>query len=635
MSERSSSPDEPAFHVVATAGHVDHGKSSLLVRLTGMDPDRLAEEKRRGLTIDLGFAWCTLPSGREVGFVDVPGHERFVRNMLAGVGPVRLVLFVVAADEGWKPQSEEHLQIVDVLGADGGVVALTKLDLVDEQALERRTAEVRERLAGTVLASAPVVPCSSTTGAGIFELARALDAVVAEAPPPERGGRPRLFVDRVFTIRGSGTVVTGTLTGGPLEVGREVELYPSGRRARIRGLQTHRRSLERALPVSRVAVNLVGVERAGIDRGAVLGLPGDWRPTRELEAAIRPVRDLDRPLTARGAFMLHAGSAEREARIRLYGASEIRGPQTAFARIRLKDPLVLDVFDRFVLRETGRRRTVAGGVVLDVDPPARPGSAPQERLAARARTPREGLPALLLAERGVVPVADVELLTGTAPAEMPGAVRAGGWWVSDRARTAVSETLVEALSRFHRAEPLRAGMDVGRARAVVLDALRRVNVGAGTRPEAASAPADALLEMLRSEGVLVREGQTVRLSRHRVTLAGREEEVEALVRRLREREPAPPTISEILSAGTPPEILDAATRAGLLVRISPDLVVTPDLVRRAEAVVREAGPAGITVARFRERLGTSRKYAVPLLEHLDRRGMTIRRGDLRFARSPG
>src|SRR5581483_3329656 len=194
--------------------------------------------------------------------------------------------------------------------------------------------------------------------------------------------------------------------------------------------------------------------------GAVLGLPGDWRPTRELEAAIRPVRDLDRPLTARGAFMLHAGSAEREARIRLYGASEIRGPQTAFARIRLKDPLVLDVFDRFVLRETGRRRTVAGGVVLDVDPPARPGSAQQERLAARARTPREGLPALLLAERGVVPVADVELLTGTA--------RAGGWWVSDRARTAVSETLVEALSRFHRAEPLRAGMDVGRARAVVL-----------------------------------------------------------------------------------------------------------------------------------------------------------------------
>src|SRR3989442_1546620 len=227
---------------VATAGHVDHGKSSLIIQLTGIDPDRFEEEKRRGLTIDLGYAWCTLPSGREIGFVDVPGHERFVRNMLAGVGPVRLVLFVVAADEGWKPQSEEHLQIIDVLGLSGGVVALTKRDLVDEETLKRRTEEIRRRLKGTRLDEAPIVPCSSFQEGGVDGIRAALDELIASARPPERDSRPRQFLDRVFTIRGSGTVVTGTLTGGPLAVGQEAEVLPSGHRARIRGLQTHQRT---------------------------------------------------------------------------------------------------------------------------------------------------------------------------------------------------------------------------------------------------------------------------------------------------------------------------------------------------------------------------------------------------------
>src|ERR687888_68186 len=258
------------LRVVATAGHVDHGKSSLIVRLTGMDPDRWAEEKRRGLTIDLGYAWCTLPSGHEIGFVDVPGHERFIANMLAGVGPVRLVLFVVAADEGWKPQSEEHLQIVDVLGVDGAVIALTKRDLVDEETLELAEDEVRDRVDGTALEGAPIVACSGTTGEGLDELRDALDAMVADAPSPERRGRVRQYLDRVFTIRGAGTVVTGTLTGGPLTVGREVEVLPSGHRARIRGLQTHKRSLEVATPVSRVAVNLAGTPRTELERGDVL-----------------------------------------------------------------------------------------------------------------------------------------------------------------------------------------------------------------------------------------------------------------------------------------------------------------------------------------------------------------------------
>ncbi|MGH2636173.1 MAG: selenocysteine-specific translation elongation factor, partial [Actinomycetota bacterium] len=349
--------EDAPLHVIATAGHVDHGKSSLILRLTGIDPDRLEEEKRRGLTIDLGFAWCTLPSGREIGFVDVPGHERFVRTMLAGVGPVRLVLFVVAADEGWKRQSEEHLAIVDVLGVDGAVVALTKLDLVDAGRLSAVRDELRDRLGKTALADAPLIACSSSTGEGMEDLVGTLDAMVAAAPPSPSDGRPRQFVDRVFTIAGAGTVVTGTLTGGPLASGDEVQAFPSGARARIRALQTHKRAIEVARPVSRVAVNLAGVERARIDRGDVIARPGAWRPTSVLEARIRPVRGLSHPVGSRGAFTFHAGAAERGATLRLYDAAELP-IEGAFARIRLSSPIVLDVHDRFVLRDSGRRETV-------------------------------------------------------------------------------------------------------------------------------------------------------------------------------------------------------------------------------------------------------------------------------------
>src|SRR5688572_29742288 len=257
------------LRVVATAGHVDHGKSSLIVRLTGMDPDRWEEEKRRGLTIDLGYAWGELPSGREVGFVDVPGHERFIANMLAGVGPVRLVLFVVAANEGWRRQSEEHLAILDVLGVAGGVLALTKTDLVDAEALERVEEDVRERLDGTMLDGAPIVHVSATTGEGLDELRTDLDAMLASAPAPEEG-RARLFVDRAFTIAGAGTVTTGTLGGSCFAVGDEVEVYPEGIGARIRSLQTHRRPEERACPVSRVAANLSGLARDDVQRGDVV-----------------------------------------------------------------------------------------------------------------------------------------------------------------------------------------------------------------------------------------------------------------------------------------------------------------------------------------------------------------------------
>ncbi len=627
MPEPSPGGAEAPLHVVATAGHVDHGKSSLIVRLTGIDPDRLAEEKRRGLTIDLGFAWCVLPSGREIGFVDVPGHERFVRNMLAGVGPVRLVLFVVAADEGWKPQSEEHLAIVDVLGAHGGVVALTKRDLVDAQTLARTEADVRARLAGTALEHAPLVACSARTGEGLDELADALDAMVTAAPEPAEDARPRQFVDRIFTIKGAGTVVTGTLTGGRIAVGDDVELYPTGRRARIRSLQTHKRAIQVARPVSRVAANLVGTEREELERGDVLAPPGAWRPTAVLEARIRPVRGLAHALTSRGAYKLYAGAAERDAAVRFLGDEETSG-EGRFARIRLSAPLVLDIFDRFVLRETGRRETVAGGVVLDVDPPARPGHDPQARLSARERARPEDLPVLLVTERGAARAADVRLLTGHGPGDGSDLVRAGTWWVSPTVHAAAVAAVRRHLEGFHATNPLLPGEALAAVRTGAAAAIRAA--GAAVEPDLV----DALLDDLEARGQIAREGSTVRLASHAVSLAGHQDEVDHLVHAVAEGEPTPPTVADLIGAGIAREVLDAATRAGLLVRVSPELVLTPAFVERALQVVREAGDAGVTVSALRERLGTSRKYAVPLLEHLDQRRLTRRVGDVRVALAP-
>ena len=645
MSGQIHVPGNPGqIDVVATAGHVDHGKSSLIVKLTGIDPDRFVEEKRRGLTIDLGYAWRTLPSGREVGFVDVPGHERFIGNMLAGVGPVRLVLFVVAADEGWRRQSEEHLQILNVLGVTGGVIALTKCDLVDPDVLRATEQDVRARLRGTTLRDAPIVPVSSHTGEGIDRLEAALDSMLTSAPAPE-AGRTRLFVDRIFTIKGAGTVVTGTLTGECVSVGEEVELYPTSRRARIRSLQTHKRMQDRACPISRVAANLVGTEREELERGDVLGRPGDWLPTETFEGVLRPVRDLGRPLTARGAFKLYAGAAETDAKIRLLGAEELDAGGEAYVRIRLARPLVLDVFDRFVLREMGRRETVAGGVVLDVAPPSRSGAGALLRLSARASASRAELPSLLASERGAVRARDADQLTGASASDadagsqpergqlsgqlsgqMSGQM--SGWLVRPDVREAADGGLRDAIAAFHRAHPLEEGAGLPEARRAVAEALRRA--GAPDDEDLVQALVDAAVDA----GGLVRTATTIRLDSHRVELGARSKDLERLLAAVGgEQEATPATVKDLLAAGIGRDVIEAAARSGLIVRASPELVFTPDLVARAEALVRAAGAGGITVSAFREGLGTSRKYAVPLLEWFDQRGLTRREGDVRIPRA--
>ena len=615
-----ASEDRTALRVIATAGHVDHGKSSLIARLTGIDPDRWPEEKRRGLTIDLGYAWCALSSGREVGFVDVPGHERFIRNMLAGVGPAPLVLFVVAADEGWKPQSEEHLEILDVLGISSGVIALTKRDLVDDETLAIAAGEVADRLEGTVLAGAPAVAVSSTTGEGLDDLRTALDTMIERAPRP-RPSAMRLFVDRVFTIRGAGTVATGTLTGDCLAVGDEIAVEPGDRRARIRSLQTHREAEETACPVSRVAANLVGLERADLERGDVMAGPGVWAPASTFDIELRTVRGLAKPLTSRGAFKVYAGAAEADATLRLLEGNRLEPGATTFARLRTSRPLVLAVGDRVVLREAGRRETVAGGIVLDLAP-GRAVGAP-ERLAARRAAPPEDLPSLLVRERGALLADEVPRLAGS-PAD-PGSI-IGAWAIDPALRSTLQQGVITVLEGFHAREPLAVGAPIATVRTVVTTALR----DAGAPIDAGLV--EAALDATVASGATERATTTLRLAGHRVSLHEHDTDVQRLLNEINgEHKAMPPTVTELERGGVRRDVIDAAVAAGVIVQVSKELVFTPALVEKAESLVR-AATDGITVSAFREALGTSRKFALPLLEHFDRTGVSRRDGDLRFPR---
>ena len=605
-----------SLQVVATAGHVDHGKSSLIVRLTGIDPDRWDEEKRRGLTIDLGFAWTTLPSGLEVGFVDVPGHERFIGNMLAGVGPVRIVLFVVAADEGWKPQSEEHLAIVDVLGASAGIVALTKSDLVDTAQLDARRDEVRERLAGTVLADASILACSSATGEGIEELIAALDRVVE--PAGDRMGRARIHIDRSFTIKGAGTVVTGTLTGADLSVGDEVAILPSGGRTRIRGLQTHRRNVEVATPVSRVAANLAGMARESAGRGDLLVRPGEWRPTALIDVHLRPVRSVSHPLTSRGAYKVHVGSAERDVRLQPHGPL---GPGAeGFARLRLSAPVVVAFGDRFVLRDAGRRATVGGGTILDPHPI--PDADVTRRLERRRRASEDELPAVLVEERGAVRAADILPLAGRRVSSVAGAKLLDGWWISDDLATELERRAIAEVEAFHRSNPLLPGLESADLRARVLSA------------DVPEEVAVAVLGHLEREGALERRGTLVRRAGHTVSLGDREPEALRLLDLVVSGEPTPPTQGELEAQGFSRELVEACVSTGRLARVSRDLVLSPGFLAEAERIARSeaATTEGLTVSRFRELLRTTRKYALPILGYFDEGGITRRDGDVRRLR---
>ncbi len=604
------------MHVIGTAGHVDHGKSTLVERLTGIDPDRFEEEKRRGLTIDLGFAWLTLPSGNEVGLIDVPGHERFIKNMLAGAGGISICMFVVAANEGWMPQSAEHLAILDALRVRSGVVALTKSDQVDKATLERTRTDVKEHLGVSSLRDAPVIACSATTGAGLEALTAALDDVVSRTPSPPDTGRPRLWVDRVFTIAGAGTVVTGSLMGGTLSVGMEVAIAPEGRHARIRALQSHKKALPSAVPGTRVALNLAGLERGGAQRGDAIVSPGGWRATRRFDAHIEVFEARliggAHELTPRGAHLLYVGSAETPVRISLLGEEQrLRGGQSTVAQLYPRDPLVLQRGDRFVLRDAGRMLTFGGGVVLDPVPPhaGRSDTSYAARLRAlTGATPAEALDILVHAE-GLVDRSEVLLRSGSNQEE--GAiVRIGRYLVSEAHATRLSQQVQKSLTEHHAGFPLEPGMGREELRAEV-----------ALEGEAF----DALLDRLDD---VVAEGSRLRLASFTVDLSPEQErEQDRIVQAIGEAGFSPPTEKDL---GADPALIRALVASGDLVRVG-DFLLTRRTAEQARQVVRanisSGGPQ--TVAQIRDVLGTSRRYAVPLCEWLDATGATRRQGDLR------
>ncbi len=455
-------PAPAELHVVATAGHVDHGKSTLVLALTGMDPDRFAEEKARGLTIDLGFAWTTLPSGRRLAFVDVPGHVRFLKNMLAGVGGVDACMFVVAATEGWKPQSEEHLRILELLGVGHGLVVLTKVGLVDGETRELARLELEDMVAGTFLEGAEVAEVDVLAGEGVDGLRAALDRLLESTPPAVDRGRPRLWVDRVFAAKGSGTVVTGTLTGGSLAVDDDLLTSPGGRKVRVRGLQSLQEPLRTVGPGSRVAVNLSGVAHDEVARGHALVRPGQWRPTRVFDASLRTLGTLGHEVTRRGAYQAYLGSGEHSVRVRILGGDALGPGDEGLVRIHLPVVVPLLPGDRYILRESGRDETVGGGEVLDVAPVLP---------ASRARPTRSV--DRVVAERGWVAADDLERMTGERREP-----NAGRWVVSPEALASAMAALGEVVDT---AGPL--GLDVA-----ALDERRRAVLpmldgrGGGGRP---------------------------------------------------------------------------------------------------------------------------------------------------------
>ena len=581
------------MHVVATAGHVDHGKSTLVRALTGMEPDRFEEERRRGLTIELGYAWTTLNGGEDtIAFVDVPGHERFFATMLAGLGPAPAVMFVVAADEGWRQQSTEHLAAVDALGLSHGLLVVTRSDLADPRpATEQALGEI----ATTTLGEVPAVAVSARTGQGLAELRPALGRLVRDLPPPRRDGRIRFWVDRSFTIRGAGTVVTGTLGSGTLTAGDELQL--GDRRLRIRGLESLGQTQSEVSAVARVAVNLRGVEVEDVTRGDALLTPAAWPLTTVVDVRCHPPQAAELP----AELVLHLGTAAVPVRVRPLG-DEI-------ARLRLHRPLPLEPGDRLVLRDPGRHAVAAGAVVLDADPPEF-----RRRGAAAARADwlaqaESSDPAAALAEqvrrRGAARRSELVAL-GIPVGDASQVQAVGDWLIDPAAWQSWQDQLRTAVDERAAARPLDPRLSVE-------DARRRVGV-----------PDRELLRALSAgAGLAYADGRIGRPDSESASLGAAETGLAELERHLAEQPFAAPEKPELDRWGLGVPELAAAERTGRVVRLAPDVVLLPTGPARAMRVLA-ALPQPFTTSEARQALATTRRVAVPLLEHLDRRGWTVR-----------
>jgi selenocysteine-specific elongation factor len=587
-------------HVVATAGHVDSGKSTLVRALTGMEPDRWEEERRRGLTIDLGYAWTTLPSGQDVAFVDVPGHERFLGNMLAGIGPAPVVCFVVAADEGWQAQSSDHRDAVAALGIEYGVVVLSRVDRAAPGRVGDVLARTRRELAGTGLQNAPAVAVSATEGTGLAELRATLDGVLAGVPPPTTTGRLRLWVDRSFTITGSGTVVTGTLAAGTLVQGDRLQLlgHDGSRPVVVRGLQSRDTSYSSLGPVNRVALNLRDVSAADVRRGDALLTPEAWPITGVLGIhRITGVAYTDVP----EQLMVHAGTAAVPARLRPFGADH--------ARLVLDRRLPLVLGDRLVLRDPGSRSVLGGAQILDADPPALRRRGDSLHWAERLAGLDAGGDVLgEVAGRGAVQEQHLRRLglLSARDAEAPAGVLVfGDWWVHAPVFEAWQHRLRTALEALHERDPLAPGLSQGAARDLL------------------QLPDERLLAPVVRDAGLEQEGGHVRLPGSHANLGAVGSAVAELERRLAADAFHAPEADELAALGLGVRELAAAERTGRLLRLRDGVVLLPTAPAFAmRELARLEQP--FTTSQARQALGTTRRVAVPLLEYLDSRGWTRR-----------
>jgi selenocysteine-specific elongation factor len=632
--------------VVGTAGHIDHGKSSLVKALTGTDPDRLKEEKLRGITIELGFAHAEVAAGVTVSFVDVPGHERFVRTMLAGVGGIDAVVLVVAADESVMPQTREHFDICRVLQVPHGAVVLTKADAVDAETLELATLDVRELVAGSFLDGAPIVPVSAVTGHGLDALRAVLAALARATPPRDAAGLLRLPVDRAFSMRGFGTVVTGTLVSGQLAVDDDVQLLPTARTAKVRGLQVHGRARRTAVAGERVAVNLAGVDVPDVPRGGVLARRGTLPVTRRVDAEITLLPDAA-PVKHGTRVRLHQGTAEVLARLSLAGtATSVPAGGRAFARLRLESPAVLTRRDRFILRSYSPLVTIGGGVVIDPDPPraAIRSSATAARLTAlRPRDGNEdeigatlarlvaaagpgGRSVSQMAPRLGQPAVAVSAAARTLEAEGT-LLLAGDWLVDRRALAPAVEALLAGIAAFHRQQPLAEGLPLEEARARWF----------------ARTPAPVVERVV---GELVAAGRvvardTIALAGHRVALSAEESDVLAqLDARFRDAGLHPPDVAALAGELRRPgalidRMLQHLVKQKRLIRVDTLVFHQAALDRlKADMAARKAAAAGgratVDVKAFKDAYDVTRKFAIPLLEYLDRERVTRRAGDVRI-----
>jgi selenocysteine-specific elongation factor len=613
--------------IVGTAGHIDHGKTALVKALTGIDADRLEEEKRRGITIDLGFAHLQLTPALRLGFVDVPGHERFIKNMLAGVGGIDLVLFVIAADESIKPQTREHFDICRLLGIARGVIALTKADLVDADILGLVKLEVAELVKGSFLEGAAVVPVDSLTGTGLDELRRELALAADATPEKSAAGHFRLPIDRVFSVKGFGTVATGTLISGSVAKEQTVEVYPRERQLRVRGVQVHGSGAERAVAGQRTAVNLADIEPCELARGDVLSEPGRFRAVTRVDCHLQLLPSA-KPLKHRAPVHFHSGTAEIGAEVRLLGGAATLQPGcAAYARLVLKQAALLLPGDRFIIRMFSPVITIGGGVVLDVPTNLRfTGAA--ERLALLAASDAPARVALLVREAefgtGMQELVartgwreeDIALAASRAPL-----MAVGDSWYVDRAWfEAARGKLVDAVRAFHRANPLAAGIAKQDLRA----------------REMARVPPFLLDALLANSAEIVVEGETVRLRSHTVVLKEDEEQARAAIERTFETAGlAVPGMAEALAksgveARRARTLLEILLREKRLLRISEELVFHRSAIERLREMLAARKSQHFGITEFKEWTGISRKYAIPLLEYLDRERVTRRDGDRRL-----